>query len=102
MAEKGLPTHLIRTVRSMYQNTSIIIRKSRINGNTPIQINKGTDTDISDWLQVIKQNTLANDLTLNMMLFADDQVIVESTYDELQKAAYTLNNIAIKYTRVSQ
>jgi hypothetical protein len=30
-------------------------------------------------------------------LFADGQVIVASTEDELQRAAYVLNNIAVEY-----
>jgi hypothetical protein len=34
MTEKGLPTHLIRTVKSIYQNTTIIQRKDRMNDNT--------------------------------------------------------------------
>jgi hypothetical protein len=46
---------------------------------------------------VIKQIILAKDLILNTMLFADDQVIMASTEDELQRATYTHNNIAIKY-----
>jgi beta-xylosidase len=46
---------------------------------------------------VIKPNILAKDLIVNMILSADDQVIVASTEDELQRVAYTLNNIAIKY-----
>jgi hypothetical protein len=50
-----------------------------------------------DWLQVIKQNILAKDLTLNTILFVDEQVIVASREGELQRAAYTLNNVAIKY-----
>jgi hypothetical protein len=41
MADKGFPTHLLRKVQSMYRNTTIIIRKDRVNDNTPIQINKG-------------------------------------------------------------
>jgi hypothetical protein len=40
MTEKGFPIHLIRTVQSMYQNTTIIIRKVRVNANTPTEINK--------------------------------------------------------------
>jgi hypothetical protein len=95
----------------MYQITTIIIRKDRINGNTPIEINKWVrqgwplsailfniyiDKVIKDWLQVIKQNILRKNLTLNTILFVDDHVIVENTEDELQRAAYTLNSIAIK------
>jgi hypothetical protein len=50
---------------------------------------------MKDWLHVIKPNILANNLILNTILFADDQVIVASTEDDLQRAAYTLNNIDI-------
>jgi hypothetical protein len=52
-----------------------------------------------NWLQVIKQSILAKELILNIrtILIADDQVIVASREDELQRAAYTLKNIAIKY-----
>jgi hypothetical protein len=69
----------------MYQNTTIIIRKDRINGNTPIENVPYhpyslifTLTVIKDWLQVIKLNMLAKDLILNTILFADDRVIVAS------------------------
>jgi hypothetical protein len=41
MVEKGFPTPLITTVQSMYQNTTIIIRKNKINDKTPTEINKG-------------------------------------------------------------
>jgi hypothetical protein len=43
------------------------------------------DRVIKDWLQVIKQNILAKDLILNTVLFTDDQVIVTSMEDELQR-----------------
>jgi hypothetical protein len=46
---------------------------------------------------VFKQNILAKDLTPNTILFMYDQVIMANTEDEMQRAAYTLNNIAIKY-----
>jgi hypothetical protein len=73
MAEKGFPIHLIITAQSMsmYQNTTIIIRKGRINDNNSIEINKEVregcplspvlfniyiDKVIKDLLQVTKQN----------------------------------------------
>jgi hypothetical protein len=43
-----------------------------------------------------KQNILTKDSSLNRILFADDKVMVESTEDEMQRAVYALNNIAIK------
>jgi hypothetical protein len=96
MAEKGFPIHLIRMVQRMYQNTTIIVRKDRVNGNTPIEINKEVGqgcplspilfniyTDSDQRLAVIKQNLLTKDLILNTLLFADDQVIMASIEDEL-------------------
>jgi retron-type reverse transcriptase len=95
-----------------FVETTVIIRKDRVNGNTPIEINKGVrqgcplspilfniyiDGVIKDWLQVLKQNILAKVFILNTILFADDQVIVSRTKDEVQSAAYAPNNIAFKY-----
>jgi hypothetical protein len=40
----------------------------------------------------------AEDIILNMVLFGDDKVIVASTEDELQSAAYALNSTAVKYS----
>jgi hypothetical protein len=44
----------------------------------------------------MKQSILAKDVTLNTILFMDDQVIMVSTEDELRRAAYACNSIAIK------
>jgi hypothetical protein len=108
MAENGFPTHLIRQSKIC---TKCNLRDDRINCNSHTEINKGVrqggplspirfniyiDRVIKDGLQMIKQNILAKNLTLNTILFADDQVIVASTEDELQSAAHTLNNLAIK------
>jgi hypothetical protein len=41
MNEIGFLTHLIRTVQSIYQSTTIIIRKAGVTNNIPIEINKG-------------------------------------------------------------
>jgi hypothetical protein len=54
------------------------------------------DRVMKDWLQVIKQNIVAKDSTLNTVLFPDDQMIVGSAENELQRAAYILNSIADK------
>jgi hypothetical protein len=80
----------------MYRNATIIasIRRDRVNSNTPTKINKGArqghplspilfniyiDKVITDWLQMIKQNILAKDFTLNRIIFADEQVTVACT-----------------------
>jgi hypothetical protein len=41
MDEKGFPTPVITTVQNMYQNRTTIIRKDKLNDNTPTEINKG-------------------------------------------------------------
>lgn len=33
MVENGFPTHLTKTIQSTYQNTTIIIRKYKVNDN---------------------------------------------------------------------
>jgi hypothetical protein len=48
-----------------------------------------------DRLQVVKQNIFTNDLILNTILFTDDKIIMASTADELKRAVYTLNNVAM-------
>jgi hypothetical protein len=46
------------------------------------------------------KHNLANDLILNTILFADDQVLVARTEDGLQKAAYALNQWYSTWVRV--
>jgi hypothetical protein len=92
----------------MYQNTTIIIRKDKVNDNTPIEIIKGVQQECplslvllniyiakisKDSLQVIKQNILMKDLILNTVLLADFKVIVASMEVKMQIAVYALNSI---------
>jgi hypothetical protein len=63
---------------------------------SPILFNIDIDRIIKGWLQVIKQKILAKILILNRILLADDQAIVARTEDELQRAAYIPNNIAVE------
>jgi hypothetical protein len=45
----------------------------------------------------MKQNILGKNLIINTVLFADDQVNMVSTEDELQRATYMANIIDVKY-----
>jgi hypothetical protein len=40
---------------------------------------------------------MCNYLQVNTILFSDDQMIVTSTEDDMHRAVYALNNVAIKY-----
>jgi hypothetical protein len=40
---------------------------------------------------------MIKNLILNTILFVDDQVIVTSTEDDMQRAVNALKNVAIKY-----
>jgi hypothetical protein len=42
---------------------------------------------------MIKQNVMMKNLILNTILFPDNQVIVTSTEDDMQRAVYALNNV---------
>jgi hypothetical protein len=46
---------------------------------------------------MMKQNILAKNLILNTIWFTGNQVTLERTEDEQQRAEYTLNNMAMKY-----
>jgi hypothetical protein len=96
----------------MYQITAIVIRKDTTNDSNFTEINKGVcqrcpllpvlfniyiDKVIKEWQHMIKQNVMMKNLILNTILFVDDQVIVARTEDDMQRAVYALNNVAIKY-----
>jgi hypothetical protein len=47
-------------------------------------------------LYVFKYSILIKDIAPSTISFVHDKVIMANTEDELQRAAYTLNNMAIK------
>lgn len=66
---------------------------------SPILFDTYVDRVVKDWLQVIKQNILAKDLTLNTVFFADDQVVVAtkvSIYTEQLKIIWRFHKIRQK------
>jgi hypothetical protein len=56
MNKDGFPTHLTRTVQSMYQNVTTIMMKGC--SLAPVLFNASSVKVIKDGLQVIKQNTV--------------------------------------------
>lgn len=58
---------------------------------------------IDDVIRQWQEQLNINDMALNTILFADDQVILSNTEDELQTAIYKLNEIADNYKlRISE
>jgi hypothetical protein len=64
---------------------------------SPVLFNISIDKVIKEWQHKIKQNVMIKNLILNTILFADDQVIVTSTEDDVQRAGNALNSVAMKY-----
>jgi len=51
------------------------------------------DEVIRKWLKKLKTSKYFKELIFNTLLFADDQVIISDTEDNLQRAVYSLYNI---------
>jgi hypothetical protein len=111
--EKKIPNSLLETRKCIYKNTKVSIK---CNGDTisePIQINKGVrqgcgrspivlNAYINKILQefkmvIYKGIQLTNRKIINMILYADDQILMTTSEHELQTMAYQLNLIARQY-----
>jgi len=106
---KGIPTHLITTIRKIYMEN--IIRVNACNGLcedstaitqgvrqgcqlSPVLFNLYLDEAIRIWLQKLKTSKYFKELIFNTLLFADDQFIVSDAESNLKKAVYLLYNIS--------
>jgi hypothetical protein len=64
---------------------------------SPVLFNLYLDEVIRIWLQKLKTSSCFKELILNTLLFADDQLTISDTKDNLQKAVYLLYNISNEY-----
>ena len=65
---------------------------------SPTLFNIYLDDTLTKWLkQDITGTKLSKNQQLSTLLFADDQVIIADTEDNLHKAAHKLNQIIIEY-----
>jgi hypothetical protein len=101
MSSKGIPTHLITAIQKTYMENIIrvnagngisedsrVITQGIIQGCplSPVLFNLCLDEVIRIWLQKLKLSKYFKELIFNTLLFADDQLIVAETEDNLQRA----------------
>jgi hypothetical protein len=55
------------------------------------------DEVAGEWQKELQTHYIIDDISLSMLLFADDQVVLANAEDNLQRAVYKLSNIANKY-----
>ena len=107
-----IPNYLVNTTKCIYRNTKVII-KFIYSISEPIHVNKGvrqgcglspvlfniySNKIIEEFKTVIKNGIQLNNRQLvNTILYADDQIFMATSEDDLQTMAYRLNLIARKY-----
>ena len=112
MMDNKIPNYLLNTIKCIYRNTKIRI-KFNDGISEPIHINKGVrqgyglspvlfnihiNKIIQEFKSVIKKGIQLNNRKLvNMILYADNQILMATSDDDLQTMAHHLNLIARKY-----
>ena len=103
MSSKGIPTHLITAIQKKYREN--IIRVNAGNGIpedsgvinlevrqgcplSPVLFNLYLDEVIRIWLQKLNLSKYFKELIFKTLLFADVQLIIADTEDNLQRAVY--------------
>jgi len=112
MMENKIPNYLLNTIKCIYKNTKIRIK---FNGgiSEPIHINKGVregcglspvlfniniNKIIQEFKTVIKKGIQLNNRKLvNTILYAEDQILMATSQDDLQTMAHHLSLISRKY-----
>jgi len=112
MMDNKIPHYSINTIKCIYRNTKVRI-KFKDGISEPICINKGVrqgcvlspvlfkiyiNNIIQEFKIVVKKGIQLNNRKLvNTILYADDQILMATSEDELQTMAYHLNFTARKY-----
>lgn len=114
MHRRGYPEHLTRAIQSLYYATNVSINDSNKIIKTHQGVKQGCpmspalfsiyiDDVVKQWQKQLSNNFKINDKALNTILFADDQVILSNTEDDLQIAIFKLTQIANEYDmRISE
>jgi hypothetical protein len=112
MINRGISSHLIRVVQSLYHDTIICIKKENRQSKISEEINTGVrqgcplspilfniyiDDVVQKWQKDFQHNILKPKLKLNTILFADDQVIIAENEENSQNATHKLIKIIKEY-----
>jgi hypothetical protein len=112
MSSKGIPTHLITAIQNTYMENIIRVNAgNEISEDTkvitqwvrqgcplsPVLFNLYLDEVIKIWLQKLKLSKYFKELIFNTLLFADDQLVIADTEDNLQRVVYLLCSISKEY-----
>lgn len=112
LEKRGYPQQLIKAVQSLYSNTRVAV-KSNLKVSEEIPTNQGVrqgcplspalfniyiDDIMRRWRTLAAKGfRISGDTFLNMILFADDLLIIQNTEDDLQQSVYKLGIVCEEY-----
>jgi len=97
LKSRHIPDTLLKAILDIYTQNKILIKFN--NKFSPTLFNIYLNEIITKWQnQDLTGIKLSKNQQLSTLLFADDQIIIANTENNLQKAAYKLNRAITEYS----